>query len=162
MIFSTKRNRADIEVLSSMPEIIGIDLGVRSAHISTSRGCYTFGSKLRELSRDKELQHIYDSMSERFTGCGYYAFVEEPVVAGARNLRTSLRIAQISGAVLAAVPGELVPVPRWKKEVVGKGNATKEEVREWLESQPGYENPLSSQDHVDATCLRFYGQMRGI
>ena len=142
-----------------MLKIIGIDLGVRTAHISTKRHCFTIGLKPKQGTRDEEIQCIYDGISERFDG-NYYAYIEEPVVAGARNLRTSLRIAQISGAVLSAVNGELVPVSTWKKEVVGKGNAKKEEIREWLKTQPEYKYASSSQDWIDATCLRLYGESK--
>lgn len=140
-----------------MPTIIGIDLGVRTAHVSTPRHCFTIGLKPKAGSRCEEIQCIYDGIEDRF-GADTYAFVEEPVVAGARNLRTSLRIAQISGAVLSAINGELVPVSTWKKAIVGKGNAKKEEVKAWLKTQPEYDMAFSSQDWIDATCLRLYGQ----
>lgn len=140
-----------------MKEVIGVDLGVRSAHISTAMGCFTFESE-KDWPRGRQIQYIYDCMTERFIGNLYYAFVEEPVVAGARNLRTSLRIAQVSGAVLSAVEGELVPVSTWKKATVGSGNASKDDVRDWLSDKPEYSKAKESQDWIDATCLRLYGE----
>ena len=143
-----------------MPNIIGVDLGVRTAHISTSRYCFSIGLKPKQGDRWEEIQTIkYCLENEIDTELGpdVYAYVEEPLVAGVRNLRTSLRIAQIAGAVLSVVKGEFVPVSAWKKATVGKGNAKKEEVFQWATARKIYTKPFASQDHADATCLRLYG-----
>jgi len=138
-------------------EIIGVDLGVRSVHVSTQSHCFTYAAD-KKLERYQQIQYIYESMYDRFLHDRIYAFVEEPVVAGARNLRTSLQIAQISGAVLSVFDGTLVPVSTWKKEIVGKGNATKDDIKEYLKTQPEYEFTKGKQDWIDATCIRLYGE----
>ena len=143
-----------------MPEIVGVDLGVRVAHVSTSLACFSFTSK-KEWPRYKQLQNIADQFYTRFGSDDCYLFVEEPVVAGARNLRVSLQMAQLGGAILASVPGEFVPVSTWKKATVGKGNARKEDVRNWLrdneKTKDEYEKAKGSQDWIDASCIRLYG-----
>ena len=139
-------------------QLIGIDLGVRSVHVSTDTYCTTFAAPIKKWPRYQEIQYLCDMVSEQFSG-DYYAYVEEPVVAGARNLRVSLRIAQVGGAVLSVVNGEFVPVSTWKKATVGKGNAPKSDVKKWLEGRPEYIMASSSQDWVDATCIRLYGEM---
>jgi Holliday junction resolvasome RuvABC endonuclease subunit len=51
---------------------------------------------------------------------------------------------------------DAVPVSRWKRLVVGKGNATKNEVREALLARPdlrGYVTDADSQDAIDAFCV---------
>lgn len=91
-------------------------------------------------------------------------FIEEPVVAGARNIRSSLLIAQVCGVMLAAAGMErvtrLVPVSTWKKETIGSGSADKQHVRDWLDrvhpqvaSKCGHD-----QDLYDASCVALYGQ----
>lgn len=91
-------------------------------------------------------------------------FIEEPVVAGARNLRSSLLIAQVCGAVLVAAGMErvvrLTPVSSWKKETVGNGNAGKQDVRDWLDAAHPQVAAVCGhdQDLYDATCVALHGQ----
>lgn len=88
-------------------------------------------------------------------------YCEEPVVAGARNLRSTILIAETAGMILGMrARTVLVPVSSWKKSTVGKGNATKDEVAQWLrEEHPGYASHChGNQDLTDAAALCIYGQ----
>jgi Holliday junction resolvasome RuvABC endonuclease subunit len=137
-------------------KIIGVDLGVRSVHIASDTYCWTIEATKSE--RAKELQFLSEKLYLNFIKSDVYAYVEEPVVAGARNLRTSLQIAQVCGVVLSVLNGELVPVSSWKKGTVGKGNAKKEDAANWLqEVHPVLHQRTKRQDHIDATCIRLYG-----
>lgn len=51
-----------------------------------------------------------------------------------------------------------VPPPEWKKAVIGKGNAKKEEIRSWVfeNTNEHVRKKLSNQDLVDAYCLSLY------
>jgi len=87
-------------------------------------------------------------------------FCEEPVVAGVRNLRSTILLAQTVGMVLALdVPVYLVPVSTWKKDTTGRGNADKSGVSEWLRLE--YEQYFLScdgnQDAVDAAAIAIHG-----
>src|SRR5512139_3457164 len=63
-------------------------------------------------------------------------YCEEPVVAGVRNLRSTILIAETVGMILCLnAQVHLVPVSSWKKYTVGKGNATKDDVTEWLKRE---------------------------
>ena len=136
--------------------IVGIDLGIRAIHISTPAKTYTLDVD-RDKTRHAEvstLMWLFEQEVQRSWTC----FIEEPVVAGVRNLRTTLQIAQISGMVLGVVDeAYLVPVSTWKKEIVGKGNASKSEVAHWLQ-QHHPELYTDNQDHIDASCIRLYGE----
>lgn len=107
------------------------------------------------------MQHLSQVLVETFPKDTTYVFVEEPVVAGARNIRTSLQMAQVCGVVLSVLNGQVVPVSTWKKAVVGKGNASKEDVKEWLSNIQHRYPEAKQQDHVDATCIRIYGETIG-
>jgi len=93
-------------------------------------------------------------------------FCEEPVVAGARNLRSTILVAETVGMILALnARVHLVPVSSWKKGTVGKGNATKDEVSEWLRREhPQYAGYCrdtkwrESQDLRDAAAIYLYGR----
>lgn len=93
-------------------------------------------------------------------------YCEEPVVAGARNLRSTILIAETVGVVLALdARVHLVPVASWKKATVGNGHASKEDVTQWLtEEHPDYARECRdtlqrhSQDLRDAAALYVYGR----
>ncbi len=57
--------------------------------------------------------------------------------------------------------GRTVNVMAWKKDIVGKGNASKDEVAAWLEvHHPDYyEQCHGDQNLVDATCVALYGRL---
>ena len=86
--------------------------------------------------------------------------IEAPVVAGARNLRTAIDMSLTSGAVAAGIYRLglrvlFVPVASWKKVVVGKGNATKEEVAAHVRKADRRFHAAASgdQDLFDAWCI---------
>lgn len=99
---------------------------------------------------------------------GYVGFLEDPhwvmeapVVAGVRNLQSTIRVAQTFGLVACVVPGvEEVAVSSWKKATVGNGNASKLQVRQWLDDK----HPVAArmcrgnQDLYDAACIALYGE----
>ena len=91
-------------------------------------------------------------------------FCEEPVSAGARNLRTYGQLAMSVGAILSGTTlytpkCYLVPVSKWKMVTVGSGNASKEQVALWLNRvHPSYAlDCAGSQDLIDACCIARYG-----
>lgn len=94
--------------------------------------------------------------------------IEEPYIG--RGTRSSLQLAQMAGAVLAAfgahttLTPELVPVATWKKQVCGRGDLTKEGVTRWLDrnhpewlDECRYTSPKGlariNQDRVDCICI---------
>lgn len=94
-------------------------------------------------------------------------YMEEPVVGGG-GVRSTIVQAQAGGAVMAAadragVPHfELVNNSHWKKEVLGKGNAKKPDIAEWLEKNwpEAYTFAEKDQDLIDASCINRYGVQR--
>lgn len=92
---------------------------------------------------------------------GTHLFVERSIYV--QNAQTCVRLAMTVGAVLARWdPGltTLVDIPVWKQQVVGKGHASKDEVRDWLAAnQPVLSAMSSSQDLVDAACIALYGHL---
>lgn len=92
-------------------------------------------------------------------------FIEEPLVAGARNLQSSLKIAQVCGVMLTAAGMErvdtvLVPVSSWKKGTIGNGSTNKDGIRAWLDTKhPQVAQKCGhDQDLYDAACIALHGQ----
>jgi hypothetical protein len=100
-----------------------------------------------------------------FKDDGVVVYMEAPVVG--RNAYSTIVQAQVGGAIMAAVELSgiqmfLVNVNSWKKDVIGKGNATKPEVAEWLkENWPdAYNSAGGDQDLLDASAINRYGYKR--
>lgn len=96
---------------------------------------------------------------------GDLVYVESPIVAGARNIQSTIKVAAAYGAVLAAINGQHaqafeVPVSSWKLATVGKGNASKDDVSAWLHAQHPhvYTECAGDQDLMDAACVALFAQ----
>lgn len=100
-------------------------------------------------------------ISDSDEGIDTHIYMEAPVVG--RNAYSTIVQAQVGGAVMAAIAKtnlglELVNVSSWKKQVVGKGNATKEEVADWLKTNwlDAYNKAAGDQDLIDAAAINRY------
>lgn len=150
----------------------GVDYGVRSFHLASIApdGAHWVetvevkkkrSKKALNLTREEELRSLANSLCVMVGDTGV-VYIEEPVVAGVRNLRTAIQMAQTAGALAAAVPhAKFVPVASWKKGTVGKGNASKDDVSNWLSDlHPCYFDTCGAdQNRVDATCIAIYGSL---
>jgi Holliday junction resolvasome RuvABC endonuclease subunit len=96
---------------------------------------------------------------------GIHVYLEEPVYAFARrDPHSTIVQAQIGGAVMAAarLAGASVHLAnnqRWKKQVCGKGNASKDEIAASLQIRwpEAYDACQGDQDLVDAASVNRYG-----
>jgi Holliday junction resolvasome RuvABC endonuclease subunit len=89
-------------------------------------------------------------------------YMEAPVVG--RSPHPTIVQSQVGGAVMAAAENagtvlHLVNNASWKKQVVGKGNAQKEEVCSWLQEfwPEAYDLAAGDQDLIDACAINRYG-----
>jgi len=107
---------------------------------------------------------VIGSIKKEWPDCQIYAFIESAVV-GRGGVRSTMVQCYTSGAIQGAlyeagIPIQIANVSSWKKLVVGKGNATKEEVSEYLRLRwPAvYKRAGGNQDAIDAACIAIYGQ----
>lgn len=113
-------------------------------------------------TRSAELRQMRDQFEDVLKiGGDHTIFVEEPVLAGMRNIRTTILIAETVGMILSYSRSVyVVPVSSWKQKTVGDGHATKEMVEKWLEKDhPTYHRLCEhDSDLVDAAAICVYGQ----
>jgi Holliday junction resolvasome RuvABC endonuclease subunit len=89
-------------------------------------------------------------------------WVEDTLVGN--NIGYSIALAECKGAVMAGLAMHrdvrLVNVSSWKKAVVGRGNATKDQVKDYIGVSHGPYAPLcgDDQDLYDAACIALYGR----
>lgn len=138
----------------------GVDIGVRSAYAVSGDSHAVIQLKPRKHSRSEELRLLHSWAMETFA-VGDIAYIEEPPLAGRRNLRVFLQLAQASGAVGSACDAEFVPVSSWKKGTVGNGAANKDQVADWLRHAHPRRHARCGGDQnlIDATCIWLHASM---
>lgn len=92
-----------------------------------------------------------------------HSFIEAPLV-GRGGVRSTMVQCFTSGAVQGALSEQgfttqVANVSSWKKSVIGKGNATKPEVAEYIRCYHPklFESARGNQDIIDASCIALFG-----
>ena len=155
--------------------IWGVDLGVRSFYAAGLDGdqltlhsrVMATPKKVKEQpgnDRACELAYLAEELSE-IVVAGDIVVIEEPPMAGSRNPRTFLRLAQTCGVLAAAACSRgaevhFVPVDTWKMTIIGKGGVDKESVSRALSALSSRYSAQceGNQNSVDATCIALYGR----
>lgn len=118
------------------------------------------------LTRYENNYHFYLCCTEYFCQLPrpFAVFIEQPLMGRGGARSTVVQAQAASSCHLAAVRSGAsgiyeVNVQSWKKAVVGRGNANKDDVRAWLrESHPEWFALCDGdQDRVDAACINLYG-----
>ena len=150
---------------------IGIDLGTHKISFAVFEGtelAHALGfdvgtdaprdtvlAELGHLAHDMALNHSADRV-----------WVENAIMGN--NRKYSLQIAQVQGAVLADLATVRLQIgtdirgvdnKAWKKKVIGNGNASKEQIKNYIvDTHPQYALLCGEdQDLYDAVCVGLYG-----
>jgi len=80
-----------------------------------------------------------------------------------QNPKTTIAIAHVVGAVWLAllnvgIPSILIDNRRWKKVILGKGNASKIDIKNYAIAKWGDRFP--EQDYADAACIALWNKRR--
>lgn len=142
---------------------IGIDCGGQKIAIVDLQTNY---ADVYDVRRKQDRNRVIREMARWVENHSHWiagrpVFVEAPVLAGARNIQSTIKVAQTTGAVLAGLDNvREVAISSWKKRTVGNGNANKEQVRLWLDvTHPEIAHMCGgNQDLYDAACIALYGQ----
>ena len=155
---------------------VGIDLGIRKAAYAVwdhEEMLITTGAReVRPQHRAAELTVISEwvldvvyPISKREYEI-VNVFIEEPLIGN--NRKYSLNVAMTYGAVLAELgwlqnEGSIaiygVNVAHWKRGTVGVGNASKEQIKNYIHEIHSSYPALcgNDQDRIDAACIGLYG-----
>lgn len=163
--------------------IIGMDTSTKGFHwVSTKplydgtevNGAATYGFLTCKGETDERRAALFLGARSFFRSLpegGACVFCEEPLAL--QNGKTTRLLGLAAGAIWAAhldfdVTWFWVDVASWKKMVVGKGNASKDQIREFCLGNPAFKhdnedgrgvNPSfeDQPDLYDAWCLKVYG-----
>lgn len=150
---------------------VGIDLGIHKiALFCVTRGhedawAYQATSPLRDeqLAELGAMAHDFALMHE-----AEWVWIEDTIIGN--NRKYSIGLAETKGAVMSdlsqlrhqqGLDVRLVDNKVWKKEVLGHGNASKVEVRDYIQdTHPDYA-PLCGEDEdlYDACAIGLYGDL---
>ena len=93
-----------------------------------------------------------------------HAFIEAPVVAGVRNIQTTIKQSFVNGVIQEVLVANgfnttLLAPTQWKSRAGVKGNADKATVCEWLQESNRwlYEELGEDQDLIDAAAVATVG-----
>lgn len=142
--------------------IFGIDCSMRRIAVCCPEIEYVDGLKLPDkYDRFQSIQIIAGWCAAKIPAASE-VFIEAPILAGARNIKSTLKAAMTTGGIIGALRHatiHLVDVASWKKEVVGHGGADKDAVADWLAaSAPSLSKACGGdQDLIDATCIALFG-----
>jgi Holliday junction resolvasome RuvABC endonuclease subunit len=147
--------------------IVGVDLGIAKLAYSVWRDGELIEVDAVDYSKVHTRQHQLRSLGLFGASAVAHArpdtvFIEDILIGN--NRKYSLRLAETKGAVLAQMHRfSVIPVnvSTWKKEVLGNGKATKDDIRAWLSGQDSAYADLcgDDQDQYDAACIGFYGHI---
>lgn len=160
--------------LTSTPTVIGLDPSSRrQALVILRRG--RFDTKIinvpkETVDRASALNYLFQHFMVVFKEIAdesddTYLFIEAPVM-GKAGIKATVVQAQAHGVIQAvALQCGVTAVytvnnKTWKKDVIGNGNSSKDDVRSWLqEERPRlYQVCGGDRDLVDAACIGLYGQ----
>ena len=154
--------------------VVGIDLGVHKIAVSVftegDAGFTLYRAEAFETRMAERDMQLMELAAFAYHLCTSHdadsAWVEKPILGN--NRKYSLQLAEVFGAVcsdlaMARIQGGLdirsVDNKVWKKEVVGDGNASKDDIRNYIHDvHPAYAAFCGDdQDRYDATCIGVYG-----
>lgn len=152
-------------------KVMGIDLGIAKvacAHWEDDELTEAYSGNVDYLThREDQLYSLSDYVACQVAGWQPdYIFIEDVLIGN--NRKYSLRLAETKGAVLAGIGRvheryrpQVIPVnvSTWKKEILGNGHASKEDIRNWLTDYNSAYAELcdGDQDQFDAACIGYYG-----
>ena len=145
--------------------VVGMDTASNRFHCVASNGmcgqCGPLEGKDWKSTDDRRHKLYKDAQTFfAFLPNGSHIFCEEPISAG-KSGKTTVQLGLAAGAIWAAhLEFDLfwywVSISAWKSAVVGNGNASKEQIQEFLR-KGGFE--YTEQDSYDAHCIRRYGEI---
>jgi len=151
----------------------GIDLGIRKVAVSVITqgldGYTCYGVPRLVLPKQTRTQELYKIASYVQALVHTYepdhVFIEKPIVGN--NHKYSMQLSEVCGAVMSMM-GKfdaggtkvvIVDNKTWKRELLMNGNASKDDVRNYInEVHPVYAAFCGDdQDAYDACCIALYG-----
>lgn len=139
--------------------VIGVDSAVKGIAIVSLPSFHVFIPRLKLF--DDSLVHFYRECTA--INCSS-VWIED--VTYVRNYAATIKLAEVLAVVKLAFLERDIPVfsvnnLTWKRDVIGNGHATKEDVKRFVKTSDHFSLPDAiSDDIADAACLALFGKLR--
>ena len=148
-------------------KFIGLDcssLAIHAAIIDDKEdliSLHKWGSKQKTF--ESRFPEILKEFSKDISKIKEVEFASIEAAIFIQNPKTTIAIANVVGAVWAFlieqdINTSIIDNRSWKKEIVGKGNAKKEEIKKYAIDKWGEKFP--EQDFADAACIALWNKRR--
>tara|TARA_R110000824_G_scaffold11841_3_gene52094 strand:- start:15469 stop:15957 length:489 start_codon:yes stop_codon:yes gene_type:complete len=151
-------------------KFIGLDcssLAIHGAIIDNNEdliSLHKWGSKMKTF--DDRFPEITKQFSKELSKITYIKQIEFASIEAAifiQNPKTTIAIANVVGVAWAfllkeGITTSIIDNRSWKKEIVGKGNAKKEDIKKYAIEKWGDKFP--EQDYADAACIALWNKRR--
>lgn len=147
--------------------LIGVDLGVHKIALAL----FVEGEMNHGLAYESPSEAPREVQLRQLSGLAHdlacthevdQVWIEDVIIGN--NRKYSIGLAEVKGAVMSRLAGLVVKVrlvdnKTWKKHILGNGNASKDQVRDYIHVSHGAYAPLcgGDQDLYDAACIGLYG-----
>lgn len=149
---------------------IGIDYGTRKVAVAVIAQDFTLRALddlvLTQTERYNELRVLSAFVHEVVAPYAHSAnaVIESAILGASMNAQTLVNLGYTAGAMCVTlinqqITSQFVASATWKKEVIGRGNATKEEVAAWARTV-WPDAPIKTQDMADALAMAVYARDR--
>jgi len=148
---------------------VGVDYGSRKTSVAIISGAGTLVTcedlVVSPSRRDHELLVLGEFLDYEITRhtAPMVASVEGAILGRSLNAQTLANLGYTAGVMvhtlaLRGIPTTLVPSATWKKIVLGRGNATKDDVMLWAKNRWPHIDALT-QDQADAIALAVHAKI---
>ena len=122
---------------------------------------YKWGSK--QKSFETRFPEILKQFSKDVSTIKQVEFASIEAAIFIQNPKTTIAIANVVGAVWAFLLDQdintsIIDNRSWKKEIIGKGNSSKDDIKKFAEEKWGDKFP--EQDYADAACIALWNKRR--
>lgn len=149
-----------------MRTVAGLDTASDRYHLYCNNGFqhYIHIPKSSKIGIDGKRLALYHGAIEAFALLPEETLLVCEESLALQNGKTTRVLGNAVGAIWAAhvnynIFWAWVNVSTWKKDVIGKGNADKDQVKAWVMENMGLEFPESEPDFYDAACICRYGEL---
>jgi Holliday junction resolvasome RuvABC endonuclease subunit len=152
-------------------KIMGVDLGVHKVAVAVLEGEELTHAVPNHTTTDRPRDLVLHSLAGMVCNVAQLydvdqVWIEDTIIGN--NRKYSIGLAETKGAVMSELAQlrllrgldvRLVDNQTWKREVVGNGHASKDEIRDYIRVTHGAYAPLcgDDQDLYDAACIGLYG-----
>ena len=147
---------------------MGVDCSSKGVHAvlidDDCRLISTFKINVKNADFNERITEIFDKFQSEISKIKIRKSAIEKAIY-IQNAKATIQIASVVTAIQLAchkqsIPCYLVDNKTWKKDIIGKGNSSKQDIMEYAVDKWG--DVFTEQDYADAACIALHAQKESI